>query len=724
MSSTPNPRQGGDESYFKIPSIPSVSSILRDTYKSSEEIESSLYGVGEASPRLSQFFHPTQESPPQAFSIPRLPETPDLQAPVAPSPPQPELVSTYTPLAVIQERERQRAEEEAAAAEERRRQEEDSFTTVPENLRRKWAMEEKAHEIFEGLRSIKINVKGKRPGWDSQMDDFFFGSKSRVDPDGVRRVIKPVDAQQKALSERGQESDEDTSGADSRKRASTAPVRETRGSGRTIISNSQRSNESRYNEPNATSGTNETNGAVVKETPLESSPNSRATTSGDEGSQDIQHWDGHLDLVTPLRPIKPGNVPSSIPSSTRRVMETPASGPALKDTGESVPETSPVKDDFPQSEEFRTAQESFPQEADSSPVQVPGRRARSGFVSSSIPADGTQRKRDRPPKIQEELSEDEDPETKPAPARKRRRISTAESMDPETNVAASPALTDVADYKLQSHRVFARFKDAKVNYYPATVLEPPFVASSDQEAPIETEVPVLFDDDTQTLVQLRHIRRLTLTPGDTVKTCIDSYKKYNYVVLRVENDPQAQGKPDIANNNVVVVTQKKAGSTEELCFPIDKIFLTGALFAQFNDRRYLLTRLGTEYPVGLASRQVSSSPNIIRAPSGPASLLFQNMVFGISLTDTNKSNSTTKGNLTKIIKAHGGHVVDVGLQEIFHVAEDVGGDLILKPEFSSTKFCAVIADAYSRKPKYLQALALEVPCLSVKWTESCIKLVC
>ena len=82
--------------------------------------------------------------------------------------------------------------------------------------------------------------------------------------------------------------------------------------------------------------------------------------------------------------------------------------------------------------------------------------------------------------------------------------------------------------------------------------------SSDQEAPVDSEVLVRFDDGTKTTVQLRHIRRFHLEPGDVVKLLIDAHKKYQYIVRRVENDPKEQGGTDISNNNVVVVTQKKA----------------------------------------------------------------------------------------------------------------------------------------------------------------------
>lgn len=725
LMSTTIPRQGDDDTYFKIPSYPSISSIMKPS-KSSEEnsLISSLQGIGEASPRLSQFFHPTQDSPPQPQSPPHrppqseLPEPITIASPTPPPPPPPPSRSVYTPLAVIEARERKRLEEEKTAAEARRKAEEDSLSAVPEHLRRRWAMEEKAHRIFEGLRNVKLDIKPKRPGFDSQMDDYMFGSKSRLDPDGVRRVIKPT-AQQRTVSEHGEDEEDDTSGSDSRKRASTAPVREKGGSSSTIIPNSQPSNASHH------TGSNETNGSVVKETPIESTPNSRPQTRGNDSSQPpaaeniqpIPRWNEPGNMVTPLRQI-PNIIPSSTPSKSRQTMQTPAANLVPEDLGESIPETSPVKRGGTESEEFRTARESFAQEVDSSPVVVHSRRrAQNGFVASSIPGDATQRKRDRPPRIQDDLFEEEIETTAPPPPRKRRRVKTTEPLEIAQGHVMSP---QVSENDLEVHRVLALFKDAKMNYFPATVLEPPSVISADQEAPVDTEVLVRFDDGTKTTVQLRHIRRFHLEPGDVVKLLLDAHKKYQYVVRRVENDPKEEGGTDVYNNNVIVVTQKKAGATEELRFPIDKVFVTGTLFTQFKDRLYLFTNTSSsrKFP---GSRNVSSSPHLSRGPLRPISQLFSNMVFAISMGSSSKGTEKAKETLTETIIAHGGHVSEDGLDEIFEVAEDVEGDLVLKSEFSSTTFCAVIADEYSRKVKYLQALALGIPCLATKWIESCIK---
>jgi hypothetical protein len=731
LISTTNPRQGGDSTPFKVPSFPSISSISRPT-RSSDENDSSLQGIGELSPRLSQFFQPTQESPPPQITSSPHPRPHDIPDPIAlaqPSPPPPELLSKYTPLAVIEARERQRQEEEAAAEANRRKEEQLSFSAVPEPLRRKWADEAKAHEIFEGLRNVKIDAKGrKKPDRDSTFDDLFFGSKSRLDPDGVRRVIKSV-------SEKGQDSDDDASITEIRRRASTAPVKK-KGSISTVISNSQPSNGSvpQNDDSNRSNGTT---GTIIKETTLESTPGSRPQTAGGAGidsSQYLEHWSGSIEVTTPLKMSKPViNVPSSTRSAVMQAMETPAVRRSHDNSEESVPETSPVKGDGVESGEYRTAQESFAVDeiVDSSPVVVVhGRkRSHSGFVQSSIPNDATQPKRERPPKIHDDLSEEEilEPVQKeqklpsPPPRKRRRtRTQTVESMEPVQSHIASPSGASVTERDSAMHRVFALFKDENRNYYPATVMEPPTTTSADQEVSLDTEVVVRFDDGTETSVKLLQIRRLQFQDGDTVRLTMPGAKKANYLVRRCETDPSESGNTDVDGNNVVIVTKKARGSTEELRVPIDQIYVTGILFAQFQQRRYLFTKdplSRSRYVPMTLSRQVSSSPRVAR-PARIIGTIFQNMVFAMTVLG---QDGQQRDKLTKAIRTHSGHVVDAGFEELFQPPEDVDGDLVLYPQWEATTFCAVIADGYSRKTKYIQALALGIPCLSSRWVESCIK---
>lgn len=697
--STSNVLQGGAESTpFKVPSFPSISSI-KPTKSSLEDNDSSLTGIGEASPRLSQFFHPTQESPPQVTSSPQFSEPRrESGKPDPAKDPQPRTASKLPNLPPKEKIPKRLVPSPPPPPrqEEPEEDEDDSFAAVPEHLLRKRAQEERAHQIFENLRNIKIDKKGQS---DSLIDEFFGG------PSRANRTVSE-----------GGLSDEDISSKDSRKRASTAPVKEVKGSTSTVIPDSFASNHSVSNSSKDTTGT------VIKETPLASTPGSRPPTSHAQSSQLPWTSNHDVDLVTPLRKTVK-DIPSSIQTPhPPQALDTPTAKPPVQhDSHESVPETSPVKEDATDTEGYRTARESFPREEaiDSSPPIVHGRARVGGVVVSSNPSDGTQaRKRERIPRIRDDLSEEEDesPKTVKKPTKspaKRRRV--GKSTEPEV-VSPIPPVSGPEESEGHLHRVFARFKDAKMNYYPATVLEPPAVVSSDQEASLDTEVLIRFDDNTEAPVPLRHIRRLSLKEGDTVKLAVEGSKRFNYIIRRFESDPKEEGKADIYGNNIVVVTKKS--SSDEIRTGMDTIFLTGLLFAQLNDRRYLFTNeSGLSKYLTPASRQVSSSPNVTRT-GRPHSRLFQNMVFAVSLDSSREEERTT---FVQSILSNSGRVLVDGLHQMFQPPQDVEGDLVLESEWSQMTFCAVIASEYSRKVKYLQALALGVPCLSVRWVDICIK---
>lgn len=102
--------------------------------------------------------------------------------------------------------------------------------------------------------------------------------------------------------------------------------------------------------------------------------------------------------------------------------------------------------------------------------------------------------------------------------------------------------------------------------------------------------------------------------------------------------------------------------------------------------------------------------------------LFDGMVFAISV-------ATDRGKLeTRIVQA-GGTVLQDGFQELFHSlpamtstdgAPDENTDLVLSQKGLDSGFTALIADGHSRKAKYMQALALGLPCLAHQWITACL----
>ena len=112
--------------------------------------------------------------------------------------------------------------------------------------------------------------------------------------------------------------------------------------------------------------------------------------------------------------------------------------------------------------------------------------------------------------------------------------------------------------------------------------------------------------------------------------------------------------------------------------------------------------------------------------------MFEGMAFAISYA----SNESEKFDVTRLIRRNGGLILEQGFDELFiqpqlddqttptkrsskhgaAVQRDVeSGSLRLKPEYEKLGFIALIADKHSRRAKYMQALALDLPTLSGRW---------
>lgn len=107
--------------------------------------------------------------------------------------------------------------------------------------------------------------------------------------------------------------------------------------------------------------------------------------------------------------------------------------------------------------------------------------------------------------------------------------------------------------------------------------------------------------------------------------------------------------------------------------------------------------------------------------------LFQGMVFAISFQSNDEK---VKKQTETWIRQEGGTVLGIGFNELFEPgsfalpadssAPFQSAPLQLVPEARGAGFTALIADKHSRKVKYMQALALGLPCLSWKWISACV----
>lgn len=86
------------------------------------------------------------------------------------------------------------------------------------------------------------------------------------------------------------------------------------------------------------------------------------------------------------------------------------------------------------------------------------------------------------------------------------------------------------------------------------------------------------------------------------------------------------------------------------------------------------------------------------------------MVFALSIDSVED-----RGRIADLVHDHGGVVLSLTFQDL------VTEDLHLRSNFKNFTFAALLADRHSRKPKYMQALALGLPCLSGRWIEASTK---
>ena len=331
---------------------------------------------------------------------------------------------------------------------------------------------------------------------------------------------------------------------------------------------------------------------------------------------------------------------------------------------------------------------------------------------------------------------------------------------PEVPIAQSFERVSVAP-----NRVFAHFNGNCAAFYPATCIG--LVGGP------EPRYRVRFDDGTVDVISGYGIRRLELRTGDVVKIDIGGARTKNYVVESTQDQqlptpnadpgtPMQRGRPrlnnstpypqtDIYGKPTVVVSVKQPRSmdvhhnNQQIHVPVKDVYLTQTLWTNFRDRDYThpalpdqsISRLQTpserpSTPSTPASRtrrinasgfskDLSTSLST-RSVSG----LFDNMVFAI----TNVNRVEDHARITQEILSNGGRILQVGFDELFHIPDlDITSPSKPSPNesrFEPTEmsmglgFTCLIADAHCRRAKYIEALALGIPCLAPRWIQDCI----
>ncbi|KAI8952283.1 hypothetical protein F4801DRAFT_235940 [Xylaria longipes] len=114
--------------------------------------------------------------------------------------------------------------------------------------------------------------------------------------------------------------------------------------------------------------------------------------------------------------------------------------------------------------------------------------------------------------------------------------------------------------------------------------------------------------------------------------------------------------------------------------------------------------------------------------------IFEGMVFAISFQERQqpqkgKDKSLSKGSIEEMIRQEGGSILDDGFNALFDfdtlpTSAKASSTPVLSSSLNlldgTTGFAALIADGHSRKVKYMQALALGIPCLAPQWVTTCV----
>lgn len=312
-------------------------------------------------------------------------------------------------------------------------------------------------------------------------------------------------------------------------------------------------------------------------------------------------------------------------------------------------------------------------------------------------------------------------------------------------------------------RVFAHFNGNFSGYYPATCLG---VAGVEQ-----SEYSVRFDDGTEDNIRGFGIKRLELQVGDNVKVDLGGSRLKNYVVRRLDGpqlppnfwqlekyQKQIGGDAlmtDVHGYSSVVVTAKQRRSVgasndeeHEISVPIKYVYLTQTMWTHFKDRPYSYTtskaatlskaqtpsrRLSTPSTPPSREYRTKKSGIPFSRPSKPVSRictgLFENMIFAV----TNIVAENDRKRSTHQIIENGGQILNDGFDELFNIpnlelalpAKQSPKNLIrskfgLSQSAEAFGFTCLIADKHCRTAKYIQALALGIPCLATRWIQDCV----
>ncbi|KIV92126.1 hypothetical protein PV10_06591 [Exophiala mesophila] len=326
---------------------------------------------------------------------------------------------------------------------------------------------------------------------------------------------------------------------------------------------------------------------------------------------------------------------------------------------------------------------------------------------------------------------------------------------PEAGATPTPSAPAAAPARAAPNMVFACFNGKTKAYYPARCVG--MAGSDTKRFLIQWEGYDPQDIDEYGLCSLE------VRTGDLVKINLEGFPKLPHVVRGLKTHhgerkassgtKMSPSMTDVYGHDTVLVAPKQrkslpvdisTDSVKEV--PVSALYLDSNMWRQMKDRPYeykleddLSTGLpllgGTSTPAQRSStpttptsrhRRSTLLPTAGTVPHPPPTLysttsttsttphtspgLFHNMAFAISHEEERKEQ------LELLIEQHGGKVLSTSFADLVDSTT-----MELQSQYANLEFAALLTDQHSRKVKYMQALALGLPCLSDKWIDACIE---
>ncbi|KAL5355421.1 hypothetical protein BJX96DRAFT_183256 [Aspergillus floccosus] len=339
----------------------------------------------------------------------------------------------------------------------------------------------------------------------------------------------------------------------------------------------------------------------------------------------------------------------------------------------------------------------------------------------------------------------------------------SESEEPQSSAVQEEPTRDLGDdtpvravpfpddgIQIAANQVLAPWTGMKRAYYPATCFGQPFGTQPSRYL-------VKFVDSAPVEVSVNSVKKLELRIGDAVKVDMPNVPKVTHIVRgfedRLSPEDIAKGDStgmapmtDVYGYSTLVLGPKQpkslpnggvVGPESVVRVPISQIYMDTNMYNRLKDRDYTFNA-----PNGQSESRLETPSDRNTTPASPStrlsrsirysSGLFAGMVFAVSYGE----NDDAKLRIVQMIQDNEGRVLHDGFNELFDLplnapqatptkspalgASGSNGHFRLSGGAEDVGFACLIADRHSRRPKYMQALALNLPCLSDRWVEDCV----